>query len=58
MPSVTRHEFKGDWLVFWQPCISEIGAPFAVIYAINRTVSVTTQMTDAEAALAGSPRGA
>jgi hypothetical protein len=48
MSKVIRHEFMGSWLLFWLLCITGIGIPFAVLYLLNGTICIETEMNDPE----------
>ncbi|HUL51801.1 MAG TPA: hypothetical protein VLT83_00195 [Opitutaceae bacterium] len=51
MDKIVRREFTGSWLLFWALCLTGIGLPIAVLYLLNRTVEIHTEIADAEAAL-------
>ncbi len=48
MSRIVRHEFVGSWLLFWLLCISVIGLPLAVLYLMNGTARVETELEDPE----------
>ena len=49
MSRIVRHEFMGSWLMFWLLAISIIGLPLAVLYLIDGTVRIESDVEDAEA---------
>ena len=51
MDKIVRREFTGSWLLFWALGLTGIGLPIALIYLLDRTVEVHTEVKEAEAAL-------
>jgi hypothetical protein len=47
MSTIIRHEFLGNRFVFWLLCMTGIGIPFAVLYAMDATVQVAEEVDDA-----------
>jgi hypothetical protein len=50
MDTIRRREFHGSWLWFAVLCLTGVGIPFAVIYLIENTVEIETQVKDGESA--------
>jgi hypothetical protein len=50
MDKIRRREFTGSWLWVVLLCLTGVGVPIAVIYAIQSTVEIETEVPDAEAA--------
>jgi hypothetical protein len=48
MSKLVRHEFMGSWLLFWILCLSGFGIPFAILYLVNSTLTLETDVDDAE----------
>jgi hypothetical protein len=48
MSKIVRYEFIGSWTVFWLLCISIIGYPVAILYLINSTLRVETELDNPE----------
>lgn len=48
MPKIIRYEFMGNWITFWLLCVLGITAPFAVLYLLNRTVRLDSEVDDPE----------
>ena len=48
MSKIVRHEFLGSWLLFWILCLTGFGIPFAILYLVNFTVTLETEVDDAE----------
>jgi hypothetical protein len=48
MSKIVRHQFMGSWLWFWLLCISGVGLPFAVLYLLNGTLRIDTEVDDPE----------
>ena len=48
MSRIVRYEFMGSWLRFWILCITVIGIPCAVLYLLDGTLRVETEMADPE----------
>ncbi len=52
MSKIVRHEFVGSWLLFWLLCVSVVGLPLAVLYLMNGTARVETELEDPEQVMA------
>ena len=50
MDTISRYEFMGSWFYFWILCITVVGIPVALLYLLNGTVRVETQVEDGERA--------
>lgn len=50
MDKIIRREFTGNWLLFGALALTGIGLPFAVLYLINSTVEIHTEIKDGEEA--------
>jgi hypothetical protein len=50
MDTIRRREFHGSWLWFAVLCLTGVGLPFAVLYLIEHTVEIETQVKDGESA--------
>ena len=50
MDTIRRREFHGNWLWFALLCLSGVGIPFAVLYLIENTVEIETEVKDGESA--------
>jgi hypothetical protein len=48
MSKVIRHQFMGSWLLFWLMSVTVIGIPLAILYLIEGTVRIDTEMEDPE----------
>lgn len=48
MSRIVRYEFMGSWILFWMMSITVIGIPLAVLYLIDGTLRVETEVEDAE----------
>lgn len=48
MAKVVRYEFMGSWLIFWVLFISGLGLPFAILYLLDGTLRLETEVDDAE----------
>ncbi|MFN0168233.1 MAG: hypothetical protein ACKV22_17550 [Bryobacteraceae bacterium] len=48
MSKIIRHEFMGNWAVFWLLCITGIGLPWAILYLLAGTIRIETEMDDPE----------
>jgi uncharacterized membrane protein len=57
MSKIVRHEFLGNWLYFWLMCITGVLIPVALLYLLNGTVRVETEMDDPERCLQALRRG-
>lgn len=52
MDKIVRREFTGSWTIFAILCLIGIGLPFAVLYLIDNTVEIHTEVKDGEKAFA------
>lgn len=50
MDKIIRREFTGSWLLFGALALTGIGLPFAVLYLINSTVEIHTEVKNGEEA--------
>lgn len=48
MSKIVRYEFMGNYLVFWLLFFSGVLMPFAILYLINGTVRIETEIDDPE----------
>ena len=48
MGKVVRYQFMGSWLKFWLLCIIGVGIPFAVLYLLNGTLRLESEVSDPE----------
>jgi hypothetical protein len=48
MSNVVRYEFMGSWIVFWLLFITGIGMPFAILYLLDGTLRLQTDVDDPE----------
>jgi len=48
MDKIRRREFTGSWIWVVLICLTGIGVPIAVIYVIESTVEVETEVADGE----------
>jgi hypothetical protein len=48
MSKIVRYEFMGNWLFFALLCITVIGIPVAILYLLNGTLHIETELTDPE----------
>ncbi len=48
MAKVVRYELMGSWLIFWVLFISGLGLPFAILYLLDGTLRLETEVDDAE----------
>ena len=48
MSSVVRYEFMGSWWLFWLFFITGIGVPFAILYLLDGTLRLQTDVDDPE----------
>ncbi len=56
MAKIIRHEFLGSWLLFLILCLTGIGIPVAILYLINKTVSIEEEVSDPVAYIAKAKR--
>lgn len=52
MDKIVRREFTGSWLLLTILALTGIGLPFAVIYLINGTIEIHTEVKNGEVAFA------
>ena len=50
MDKIIRREFTGNWLIFGVLALTGLGLPFAVLYLIDNTVEIHTEVKDGEEA--------
>lgn len=48
MARIVRHEFLGNWFLFWLLCATGVLIPVALLYLINGTIQVETEMKEPE----------
>lgn len=48
MSKVVRYQFMGSWLLFWILAVSGIGIPFAILYLLNTTIRLDSELSDPE----------
>ncbi len=48
MSRIVRYEFMGNWILFWIMSITVVGIPLAVLYLIDGTLRIETEVEDAE----------
>lgn len=48
MSNVVRYEFMGSWVIFWLLFITGIGMPFAILYLLDGTLRLQTDVDDPE----------
>ena len=48
MSKVVRYQFMGSWFLFWLLFVSGIGLPFALLYLLNTTIRLDSELTDPE----------
>jgi hypothetical protein len=48
MSKVVRYQFMGSWFWFWLLCVSAVGIPFAILYLLNGTVRLESELSDPE----------
>jgi hypothetical protein len=48
MSKIVRYEFEGSWILFQLLCVTLIGIPYAVLYLLNGTVRIETEVDDPE----------
>ena len=48
MSKIVRYEFMGSWLMFWLLCITVIGIPLALLYLLEGTLRIESEMADPE----------
>jgi len=53
MSKLIRDQFMGSWFLFWLLSITIIGIPLAVLYLLEGTIRIETEMEDPETFVAG-----
>jgi hypothetical protein len=48
MSKVVRYEFLGNWFLFWALCVTGIGIPLGLLYLLDGTLRIETEMDDPE----------
>ena len=48
MSKVVRYEFIGNLALFWLMCVTVILIPAAIVYMVDNTVRIDTDMVDPE----------
>jgi hypothetical protein len=48
MSKIIRHQFMGNWLWFWLLCITGVGIPIALLYLLNTTVRIESEIDNPE----------
>lgn len=48
MSKIVRYQFMGNWLLFWFLWITVVGAPFAILYLLNSTIRMDSEVDDPE----------
>ncbi len=48
MSRIVRYQFMGSWFLFWLLCITGVGIPFAVLYLLNGTIRLESEVDDPE----------
>jgi len=48
MSKIVRYEFEGSWILFWFLCVILIRIPYAVLYLLNGTVRIESDVDDPE----------
>lgn len=48
MSKIVRYQFMGSWLYFWVLCIIGIGIPFAILYLVNGTIRLESEVENPE----------
>ena len=48
MSKIVRYKFMDNWLFFELLCITVIGIPVAILYLLNGTLHIETELTDPE----------
>lgn len=49
MSKIVRYEFMGSWFYFWLGCLSVVFLPVSILYLINGTIQIESEMSDPEA---------
>jgi hypothetical protein len=45
---IVRYQFMGNWFLFTFLCVTGIGIPIALLYALSCTVRIETEMDNPE----------
>jgi hypothetical protein len=48
MSKVVRYQFMGNWLIFWVLCVFVIFIPIALLYLLNSTLRLDSEVDDPE----------
>lgn len=48
MSKIVRYEFMGSWLIFWLLFILGVTMPFALLYLLENTVRLDSEVSDPE----------
>ncbi len=48
MGKIVRLQFMGNWIIFWLLCLTVIGLPIALLYLVNSTVRLESELNDPE----------
>jgi hypothetical protein len=48
MAKIVRHEFLGNWIIFWLLCIFFFLIPFAFLYWMNYSIRIEEDLDDPE----------
>ena len=48
MEKIVRIQFMGNWIIFWLLCISIVGVPMAILYFVNSSMKIDSEVPDAE----------
>lgn len=48
MSKIIRHEFMGSRVLFWLLCVTGIGLPLAILYLVEGTIRIESEVADAE----------
>ena len=52
MSKIVRHQFLGSWVIFCLLCLSIVGIPSAVLYMLNNTIRIDSELENPEEFLA------
>jgi hypothetical protein len=48
MSKIVRYQFMGSWVLFWLLCITGVGIPLAILYLLNSTIRMDSEVDDPE----------
>jgi hypothetical protein len=48
MSKIIRHEFMGSRALFWLLCVTGVGLPLAILYLVEGTIHIESEVADAE----------